>query len=63
MALTPLRGLIEDIQQAILDVFWSGKHWIHAATLYLPVAEGGQGLISIQSKIAAFRLRTAHKFL
>ena len=48
-ALTPLRGLIEDIQRAILDFFWSGKHWIHAAGLYLPVAEGAQGLISIQS--------------
>ena len=59
IALTPPRGLIEEIQRAILDFFWSGKHWIRASALYLPVAEGGQGLISVQSKIASFRLRTA----
>ncbi|TKS66148.1 putative 149 kDa protein ORF 2 [Collichthys lucidus] len=62
-ALTPPRGLVEDIQRAILEFFWSGKHWVRAAVLYLPVAEGGQGLINIQSKIASFRLRTAQKLL
>ena len=61
IVLTPPRGLIEDIQRAILDFFWSRKHWIRSSALYLPVAEGGQGLISIQSKIVPFRLRTAQK--
>ena len=28
IVLTPPRGLIENIQSAILDIFWSGKHWI-----------------------------------
>lgn len=42
-----------------MDCFWSGKHWVHAASLYLPVVEGGQGLINIQAKIASFRLQTA----
>ncbi len=44
ITLTSPRDLIEDIQRAILDFFWSGKHWIQAAVLYLPVTEGGQGL-------------------
>lgn len=45
----------EDIQRAMVDFFWSGKHWVWAAALYLPVAEE-QGLINIQSKITFFRL-------
>ncbi|KAJ3591343.1 hypothetical protein NHX12_009288 [Muraenolepis orangiensis] len=45
---------MEDIQQEIVDFFWSGRHWVRAAALYLPLVEGGQGLISIQSKIASF---------
>uniref|UniRef100_A0A4W6F6F5 Reverse transcriptase domain-containing protein n=1 Tax=Lates calcarifer TaxID=8187 RepID=A0A4W6F6F5_LATCA len=61
--LTPPRGFIEDIQRTILDFFWSGKHWIRAAALCLPVAEGGQGLVDIQSKVAAFRLQTAQRIL
>lgn len=63
IALTPPRGFIEDIQRTILDFFWSGKHWIRAAALYLPVAEGGQGLVDVQSKVAAFRLQSAQRIL
>ncbi|KAK2883356.1 hypothetical protein Q8A73_022289 [Channa argus] len=62
-AMTPPSGLIEDIQKIIVDFFWSGRHWVRAAVLYLPVAEGGQGLIDIHSKIASFRLYTAQKLL
>uniref|UniRef100_A0A8D3BRM1 Reverse transcriptase domain-containing protein n=1 Tax=Scophthalmus maximus TaxID=52904 RepID=A0A8D3BRM1_SCOMX len=63
IALTPPRGLIEEVQRSIVDFFWSGKHWIRAAALYLPVAEGGQGLINIQARIASFRLQSAQKLL
>ncbi|KAJ3599422.1 hypothetical protein NHX12_033385 [Muraenolepis orangiensis] len=55
MALTPPRNLVSSIQQEIVDFFWSGRHWVRAAALYLPLAEGGQGLICIQSKIASFQ--------
>lgn len=61
--LTPPRNLIDDIQRAIVDFFWSGKHWVRAAVLYLPVAEGGQGLINVRARIASSRLRTAQKIL
>ncbi|KAJ3612006.1 hypothetical protein NHX12_020285 [Muraenolepis orangiensis] len=63
MALTPPRNLVSSIQQEIVDFFWSSRHWVRAAALYLPLAEGGQGLISIQSKIASFRLRTVSRLL
>lgn len=35
--------------------------WLRASALYLPVAEGGQGLIL--SRTAAFRLQTAQRLL
>ncbi|KAJ3595663.1 hypothetical protein NHX12_004966, partial [Muraenolepis orangiensis] len=66
MALTPPRNLMEDIQREIVDFFWSGWHWsarVCAVALYLPLAEGGKGLINIQSKIASFRLRTVSRLL
>ncbi|KAJ3611229.1 hypothetical protein NHX12_021245, partial [Muraenolepis orangiensis] len=63
MALTPPRNLVSSIQQEIVDFFWSGRHWVRAAALYLPLTEGGQGLICIQSKIASFRLRTVSRLL
>ena len=63
IALMPPRGLMEDVQRVILDFFWSGRHWVRAAALYLPVAEGGQGLINIQSKIASLRLQAVQRLL
>lgn len=61
--LPPPRGLIEDIQGKIVDFFWSGRHWIRAAVLYLPVQEGGQGLVDIMSRVAALRLQTTQTLL
>lgn len=29
---------MEEIQKPILDIFWSGKHWVQAEALLLPVA-------------------------
>ncbi|KAI4881111.1 hypothetical protein NFI96_017176, partial [Prochilodus magdalenae] len=61
--LNPPRGLIKDIQKALVDFFWSGQHWLRAAVLYLPVQEGGQGLIDIRSRVAVLRLQAAQRFL
>ena len=61
--LPPPPGLIEEIQRALVNFFWSGQHWIKAAALYLPVREGGQGLIDIPSRVRAFRLQTAQRLL
>ncbi|KAF7643979.1 hypothetical protein LDENG_00230120 [Lucifuga dentata] len=54
--LSPPRGFIEDIQQTLVNFFWSGQHWIRASALYLPVEEGGQGLVDISAQVMAFRL-------
>lgn len=63
MVLDPPRNIIEDIQKNLVKFFWSGQHWLKAAILYLPVHEGGQGLIDIFSRIAVFRLQVAQRLL
>lgn len=40
-----------------------GKQWVQAAVCYLSVAEGGQGLVNIHSKIASFKPQTAQWLL
>jgi len=61
--LQPPVGLIEEIQRQLVDFFWSGQHWIRAAALYLPLQEGGQGLIDIRARIMAFRLQATQRLL
>ncbi|TWW53858.1 Transposon TX1 uncharacterized 149 kDa protein ORF 2 [Takifugu flavidus] len=56
-------GLIERVQKLIVDFFWSGQHWLRSAVLYLPVREGGQGLVDIASRVTAFRLQAAQRLL
>lgn len=63
IVLPPPRGLVEELQRTVVSFFWSGLHWLRAAVLYLPVQEGGQGLVDIASRITAFRLQTAQKLL
>ena len=63
IVLPPPRGLIEGIQRAAVDFFWSGLHWLRSAILYLPVQEGGQGLVDIAVCITAFRLQTVQRWL
>ena len=59
----PPDNLITEIQKKLVDFFWGGYHWIKSAVLFLPVLEGGQGLIDLRSRITAFRLQTAQRFL
>ena len=61
--LTPPPGLLQQLQRLLVDFFWSGHHWVRASVLYLPVAEGGHGLIDIISRTAAFRLQAAQRLL
>ncbi len=46
-----------------MGFFWNGHHCLIPGILYLPVAEGGQGLIHIESKFLAMRLQTLQKLL
>lgn len=61
--MVPPTGFLEEIQRLVVDFFWSGRHWKKEALLYLPVTEGGQGLIDIISRVAGFRLQAAKRFL
>ena len=46
-----------------MDFLWSGHHWRRAAVLHQLVHEGGQGLVDLESTVAAFRLQAAQKLL
>ncbi|KAI4871400.1 hypothetical protein NFI96_009402 [Prochilodus magdalenae] len=61
--LNPPGQLIMDIQRMLVDFFWSGQHWLRAAVLYLPVQEGGQGLMDIRSRVATLRLQATQRLL
>ncbi len=54
----PVRTLQFTTMQAILvDFFWDSLHWVQQSVVYLPKDEGGQGLIHLQTRYAAFRLQ------
>ncbi len=59
----PPEEMVSTIQRTIVNFFWNGQHWIRAAVLYLPVQEGGQGLVDVRSRIRAFRIQAAQRFL
>lgn len=61
--LNPPAGLLADLQRKLVDFFWSGHHWLRAAVLYMTVHEGGQGLVELESRMAAFRLKAAQRLL
>ncbi len=61
--LDPPAVVIKDIQRCLVDFFWTGQHWLRPAVLYLPFNEGGQGLIDIGCRIAAFILQAAQRLL
>lgn len=55
--------LIAEIQAAFVDFFGDKLHWIPQSILFLPKEEGGQGLIHLKSRIAAFRLHFVQRLL
>ena len=63
VVLTPPGGLLKEVQRVLIDSFWSGQHWLRAAVLFFPLQEGGQGLIDLESRVAAFRLQAAQRLL
>ena len=50
IALHPPEALLLTIQKHLLDFFWGGKHWVKPEVLYLPLSDGGHGLIDILSR-------------
>uniref|UniRef100_A0A3Q3AE51 Reverse transcriptase domain-containing protein n=1 Tax=Kryptolebias marmoratus TaxID=37003 RepID=A0A3Q3AE51_KRYMA len=61
--LDPPSGLLVKIQAEIVNFFWTGLHWVPQSVLFLPREEGGQGLVHLASRTAAFRLQFIQKYL
>jgi len=58
----PPKQLLAKIQAVLVDFFWDKLHWIQQSVLFLPKEEGGQGLMNLQSRTAAFRLQFLQRF-
>lgn len=61
--LDPPSELIGSIQREFINFFWDGYHWLAPGVLHLPLSEGGQGLIHVESKVLALRLQTLQRLL
>lgn len=59
----PPVGLLSQLQRIFVDFFWDRLHWIPQGVLFLPKDEGGQGLVHLPSRMAAFRLQFIQRFL
>ncbi|KAK0155415.1 Transposon TX1 uncharacterized protein [Merluccius polli] len=59
----PPPNLLSRIQAMLVNFFWDKLHWIPQAVLYLPKDEGGQGLVHLASRGAAFRLQFIQRLL
>ncbi|CDQ83100.1 unnamed protein product [Oncorhynchus mykiss] len=55
--LEPLSGLLAKIQAIIVDLWGDKYHWVPQSVLYLSKEEGGQGLVHLASRAAAFRFQ------
>ncbi|KAI3363987.1 hypothetical protein L3Q82_001582 [Scortum barcoo] len=47
----------------LVNFFWDRLHWLPQAVLFLPKEEGGQGLVHLASRGAAFRLQFIQRLL
>ncbi|KAK3565424.1 hypothetical protein QTP86_008243 [Hemibagrus guttatus] len=61
--LTSIQALLTSIQALLVDFFWDGLHWIPQSVLHLPREEGGQGLVQLASRTAAFHLQFLQRLL
>ncbi|KAI7801458.1 pol-like protein [Triplophysa rosa] len=59
----PPTGLLSKLQAKLVDFFWDKLHWVPQGVLFLPVEEGGQGLVSFLSRHATFRLQFIQRLL
>ncbi len=59
----PPPQLLGKIQAILVDFFWDRLHWVQKSILFLPKDEGGQGLVHLQSRMAAFRLQFLKRLL
>jgi len=61
--LDPPITLMTKLKALLVDFFWDKLHWVPQSILFLSKEAGGQGLIHLQSRIAAFRLQFVQRLL
>ena len=59
----PPASLFSTVQRVLEGFFWDKLHWVPQSTLFLPREEGGQGLVHLASRGAAFRLQFLQRLL
>lgn len=59
----PPASLLPQVQRLLVDFIWDRLHWVPQSVLFLPKEEGGQGLVHLASRGAAFRLQFIQRFL
>ena len=55
--------LLAKVQSVLVDFIWDKLHWVPQSVLFLPKEEGGQGLVHLASRGAAFRLQFIQRLL
>ena len=61
--LDPPPNLLANMQALLIDFFWDRLHWLPQSVLYLPREEGGQGVVHLSSRGAAFRMHFIQRLL
>lgn len=59
----PAIGLLPNLQREMVNLFWDNLHWIPQSVLFSPRDEGGQGLVDLVSRGAAYRLQVIQRLL
>lgn len=57
----PPVSLLAKIQAETVNFFWDNLHWIPQSVLFLAKEDGGQGLVHLASRCAAYRLQFVQK--
>ena len=63
VCLQPPEDLLKEVQRQLSDFFWGGHHWLRPNVVCQPLAEGGQGMVDIKSRIMAFRLCSVQRLM
>lgn len=58
--LNPPKEFVQEVQRAMNNFIWQGKHWLHQNYLYAAVEVGGIGLTHLEAKIKSLRLKLAY---
>ena len=59
----PPVSLLSKIQSVLVDFIWDKLHWVPQSVLFLYKEEGGQGLVHLASRGAAFRIQFIQRLL